>query len=350
MIASATPEQYARAVEIVGADPNIDSLIVIYLPPLLHPPEEVPRAIGRAAAEVPPDKPVLTVFMSSHTVPPAMSDGPRGRLPAYSFPENAALALSAADRYGRWRRRPRGSLLTLDSFARTAIRAVIDRILAESPDAVWLSPYDLASILRVVGIDFASIEVTDPGHAGAAAERMGYPLVVKAVSEKLLHKSDVGGVILGINSRDQLEAAIDTLMRRMNAIDIDLQRLLLQREIRGGIEALVGITTDPTFGPLVVCGLGGVLVELLRDVSFRLLPVSDIDAAEMIGRLRARKLLDGYRGQPPGDSEALTRLIRQVSALVELVPEIRELDLNPVKVLEPGRGVIVVDGRMRIAR
>jgi acyl-CoA synthetase (NDP forming) len=350
MIASATPEQYARAVEIVGADPNIDSLIVIYLPPLLHPPEEVPRAIGRAAAEVPPDKPVLTVFMSSHTVPPAMSDGPRGRLPAYSFPENAALALSAADRYGRWRRRPRGSLLTLDSFARTAIRAVIDRILAESPDAVWLSPYDLASILRVVGIDFASIEVTDPEHAGAAAERMGYPLVVKAVSEKLLHKSDVGGVILGINSSEQLATAVDTLMRRMNAIDIDLRRLLLQREIRGGIEALVGVTTDPTFGPLVVCGLGGVLVELLRDVSFRLPPVSDIDAAEMIGKLRARKLLEGYRGQSAGDSEALIRLIRQVSALVELVPEMRELDLNPVKVLEPGRGTIVVDGRMRIAR
>ena len=128
------------------------------------------------------------------------------------------------------------------------------------------------------------------------------------------------------------------------------ERILLQREVRGGIEALVGVTTDPTFGPLLVCGLGGVLVELLRDVSFHLTPVTDVDAGEMIDRLRARKLLDGYRGMPPGDRDALVDVILRVSALVEVVPELRELDLNPVKVLEPGKGALVVDGRMRVGR
>jgi acyl-CoA synthetase (NDP forming) len=118
--------------------------------------------------------------------------------------------------------------------------------------------------------------------------------------------------------------------------------------VRGGIEALVGVTTDPTFGPLVVCGLGGVLVELLKDVSFRLTPVSDTDAEEMIAKLRSCKLLEGYRGSPPGDREALIRVIQRVSALAELVPELRELDLNPVKVFEPGRGATAVDGRLRI--
>ncbi len=350
MIASATPEQYERAVEIAGADPNIDSVIVIYLPPMLHPPEEVPKAIARAAARVPPEKPVLTVFMSSHAVPPAIAEGPRGRLPAYPFPENAALALAAAERYGRWRRRPRGSCITLDSFARTAIRAVVDRVLQDSGGAAWLSPYDLAAVLRAAGIDFAALETADPARAASVAERMGYPLVLKAVSDRVLHKSDVGGVILDIRSGEQFEAALQTLMRRMRSIGVELERVLLQRQIEGGIEALVGVMTDPTFGPLVVCGLGGVLVELMHDVSFRLPPVSDIDAAEMIDKLRTRKLLDGYRGRPAGDVPALVALVQRVSALAELVPEMKELDLNPVKVLEPGRGAVVVDARMRLER
>ncbi len=116
----------------------------------------------------------------------------------------------------------------------------------------------------------------------------------------------------------------------------------------GGLEALVGVTSDPTFGPLVVCGLGGTLVEVLHDVAFRLTPVSDIDADEMLSTLRTNVLLDGYRGSPPGDREALVSVILRVSALVESIPELRELDLNPVKVLSPGEGAIVVDGRMRI--
>ncbi len=136
----------------------------------------------------------------------------------------------------------------------------------------------------------------------------------------------------------------------MRAIGTQLDGVLLQRQVRGGIEALVGVTTDPTFGPLVVCGLGGVLVELLRDVAFRLTPVSDVDAREMLAALRAGRLLDGYRGMPPGDRAALVDVIMRVSALVEVVPELRELDLNPVKVLEPGAGAVVVDARMRVGR
>jgi NAD(P)-dependent dehydrogenase (short-subunit alcohol dehydrogenase family) len=116
----------------------------------------------------------------------------------------------------------------------------------------------------------------------------------------------------------------------------------------GGVEALVGVTTDPTFGPLLVCGLGGILVELLRDVSFRLTPVTDLDAREMLASLKSSRLLDGYRGSPPADRAALIDVILRISALVEVVPELRELDLNPVKVLAPGAGAVVVDGRMRI--
>jgi len=184
--------------------------------------------------------------------------------------------------------------------------------------------------------------------APALAESMGYPLVAKAVSPGLLHKSDIGGVALGLHSVDDVRAAVSTLRERLAAAGRTLEHVLLQREVPGGLEALVGVVSDPTFGPLVVCGLGGVQVELLRDAAFRLPPVTDVDASEMIDRLRMKALLDGYRGSPPADRDALIHLVQRVSALVEAVPELRELDLNPVKVMARGGGVVVVDARVRL--
>lgn len=348
MIASASPEQYARAIAAVGADANVDALVVLYVPPLVTQPAEVAAAIARAAGTVPAEKPVLTVFMSARGAPPALATGPRGPLPSYSFPENAAQALAAAVRYGRWRRRPRGTALSLSPFARAAVRAVAERVLAGATEPRWLEPDDVRTLLRAAGIEFAAMEVTAPADAAAAAERLGYPLVAKAIAPGLVHKSDVGGVILGLDSAAAVAAAVETLAARLAAAGYRLAQVLLQREVPGGIEALVGVTTDPTFGPLVVCGLGGVLVELLRDVTHHLTPVTDVDAAEMLARLRTARLLDGYRGSPPGDRAALVGVIQRVSALVEALPELRELDLNPVKVLPPGRGAIAVDARIRL--
>ncbi|HLK13108.1 MAG TPA: GNAT family N-acetyltransferase [Candidatus Binatia bacterium] len=348
MIASATPEQYVRAIGAVGGDANVDALVVLYVPPLVTQPEEIAAAIARGAGAVPAEKPVLTVFMSARGAPPALAAGPRGALPSYSFPENAAQALAAAERYGRWRRRPQGTPLVLPPFARAAVRAVADRALAGAAEPRWLEPDDVRTVLRAAGIEFAAMEVAAPADAVATAERLGYPLVAKAVAPGLVHKSDVGGVILGLDSAAAVARAVEALTERIAAAGRRLERVLLQREVAGGVEALVGVTTDPTFGPLVVCGLGGVLVELLRDVAHHLTPVTDVDAAEMVGRLRAARLLDGYRGSPPGDRAALVGVIQRVSALVEVLPELRELDLNPVKVLPPGRGAIAVDARVRL--
>jgi acetyl coenzyme A synthetase (ADP forming)-like protein len=349
MIASATPEQYARAIEIAAADPNVDSLILIYLPPRLHPPEDMIRAIKEAVERVPAEKPVLGVFMSAHGVPPVVCEGPRGRIPLYSFPENAAVALSAAYRYSSWRERPKGSVMTLAAQAKDEIRAVIDRIRASSSGPVWLEPTDLARILHIAGIDFAAAEEATLEEAQGVADRLGYPLVAKVQAEGVIHKSDVGGVILGLKSRMEVAAAIASMKGRMKSIGVELTRVLLQREIRGGIEAIAGVTVDPNFGPMLVCGLGGVLVEVIKDVVFRMPPVSDLDAAEMIGKLRAGILLDGYRGAAAGDREALALILQKISALIEVIPELQDLDLNPIKVLEPGKGAVVVDGRMRIS-
>jgi acyl-CoA synthetase (NDP forming) len=348
MIASATPEHYTRTIAAVGADPQVDAVVVIYIPPLVTRPEDVAQAIAQGAGSVPDHKPILTVFISSRGAPPVLSTGPRGKLPSYTFPENAAQALAAAVRYRHWRERPRGTPLTLSPFAHSAVRAVIDRVLTTATAPLWLPPADLVTVLRAVGIECAVTEQTTPADAVATAERLGYPLVAKAISPDVLHKSDVGGVILGLNSAAAVATAVDTLVERLQQVQARLDGILLQRQVAGGLEALVGVTTDPTFGPLVVCGLGGTLVEVLHDVAFRLPPVSDLDAAEMLAKLRASRLLDGYRGAPPADRAALMAVILRVSALVESIPELRELDLNPVKVLALGQGAIVVDGRMRI--
>ncbi len=348
MIASATADHYAAAMECVGADPNVDSLIVIYLAPQLHDPQEVAEAICRAAQKVPAQKPVLTVFMSVDGKPAVLSAGARGRLPSYSYPEDAAVALSAAERYGRWRRRPVGKTLSLSPAARAEVRAVVDRVLESNDKPSWLGPDDLAAVLRCAGIELAAAEDVRVQGVLEAAERIGYPLVMKVRIPEVLHKSDVGGVILGLRTCDEVSAAASLLKQRIKESGFELERVLLQREVPGGIEALVGVTVDPVFGPLIVCGLGGVLVELIKDVSFRLAPVSDVDAEEMISGLRSGRLLEGYRGGPPGDRAALVEFLRRVSALAEVVPELQELDLNPVKVLPPGRGVVAVDARIRI--
>ncbi len=349
IIASATPEQFERAMAAVGNDPNIDSLVVIYIPLLATTPDEIAQAIARGAAAVPATKPVSTVFLSARGAPPLLSAGPRGRIPSHSFPENAAMALAAAEKYGRWRARPAGVPVLLDNFARSTIRAIVDRVMHGTDGPCWLGSGDLATILGVAGIRMVESEQTSIDDAAAVGERMGYPLVAKAIAADVVHKSDIGAVILGLESAEAVDQAARTLQERLRAVGKSLDGVLLQREVRGGIEAIVGVTTDPTFGPLLVCGLGGVLVELLRDVAFRLAPVTDIDAAEMLGRLRSGKLLDGYRGAPPGDRAALIEIITRVSAIVDIIPELRELDLNPIKVLAPGEGAIVVDGRMRLA-
>jgi acetate---CoA ligase (ADP-forming) len=180
------------------------------------------------------------------------------------------------------------------------------------------------------------------------AAELGFPVVMKAIAPGLLHKSDIGGVLLDLYSAQAVERAAVELAQRGADAGHPLTGLLLQRQVEPGLEAFVGMTTDPTLGPLIVSGLGGVQLELMRDVAFRLPPVSDLDADDMLRGLRAAALFDGYRGSTPADRAALIDVISKLSALVELVPELVELDLNPVKLLAPGQGAVVLDGRLRL--
>lgn len=349
MIAAASARQYEQTIAIVGADPNIDAVVAVYVPPLVTTTEEIAAAVARGAGAVPREKPVVTVFLACKGAPPILASGPRGALPSYAFPENAARALSAAFKYHRWRTRARGVVVHLTDEERSEARRIVHAALEARKEPHWLEPSEVRSLLAATRIGMAPFEVVAPEAATAAAKTLGYPVVAKAVASGLVHKTEAGGVALGLRSDTDVKNAVNKMRADLQARGFELDKVIVQREVSAGLEAIVGVVADPTFGPLIVAGLGGVQVELLKDVSFHLPPVSDVDAADMIDRLRLRPLFSGYRGSPPADRSALMTLIQRLSALVEEVPELQELDLNPVRVLPQGEGAIVVDARIRIA-
>jgi hypothetical protein len=208
----------------------------------------------------------------------------------------------------------------------------------------WVAFDDLCALLGIVGVRVAENRTTapEPLAAVAAARDVGFPCVLKAVAPGLVHKTDVGGVALGLADEADVIAAAQNMRARIATIE----GFTVQRQIASSVEALVGVTTDPALGPLLVTGIGGVAVELYKDVAFRVTPVTDLDASEMLDQLRGRALFSGFRGAPAVDRGALVEVLLRIGALVELVPELVELDLNPVIVLP--EGAIAVDGRLRL--
>lgn len=285
------------------------------------------------------------MFLSSQGTPELLSGGPRGAIPSYRFPENAAMALGAAVRYSRWRSRRLGSRLKLAHDQEHAVRARIRTWCETHADTEWVPFDELASRLAIVGVRVAEHRITAPNavSVSAAGTELGFPVVLKASAPGFVHRTDVGGVALDLECPSDVVAAAEAMRVR-----IPVSGFMVQRQIPRGVEALVGVTFDPSLGQLLVTGIGGVAVELYKDVVFRVTPISDIDANEMLDQLRGRALLEGFRGTPLADRAALIDIIQRVAALVELAPELVELDLNPIIVLERGCGAVAVDGRMRL--
>ncbi len=347
MIASAPPHHYERVIKIVGNDPNVDAVVAIYVPPLVTRPEDVAAAIARGAAAIPKSKPIATVFMSSRGTPEVLSRGERGAIPSYSYPENAAMALASAMRYGAWRRRPQGQQVRLPPDEEQAVRAWVARARTKYPGGGWVTFEELAELLSVIGVRVADARTVapDPASAVEAARELGFPVVLKAIAPNLVHKTDVGGVALDLDDTNAVANAATVMLERVSA-----SGLLVQKQLGKGVEALVGVTSDPSLGPLLVAGIGGTAVELYKDVAFRVTPVTDADTRDMLDQLRGRALLDGFRGAPPADRDALAAVLQKIAALAEVMPELRELDLNPVIVHRPGEGAVAVDGRLRLSK
>jgi len=263
-------------------------------------------------------------------------------VPSFPFPERAVKALARATSYAEWRRRPVGARVRFDDIDRAQIRMIIDRKLAAGGG--WLDALDVYGLLLAAHIPTAFVEQVDSVYAAVqAAMRMGFPVVVKAQGPTLLHKSDEGAVKLGLQDEREVREAYLEMQSRLGE---RMTGAIVQQMIPGGVEVMVGTTEAPMFGQVVVYGAGGTLVELLADISFRIHPLTDIDADDMVGEVRCSKLLQGYRGSKPSDVAALKDVMLRVSALLEICPEIRELDINPLKVLE--QGALVVDARVRV--
>jgi acetate---CoA ligase (ADP-forming) len=335
MLASASAEHYERAMRAVLADSSVDSVLVIFIPPLVTGADDVAAAIARAAVRA-PAKPIAGIFMRSGAAPGALAD-----IPCFSFPEPAAIALARIAHYGEWRRATPGTVPVLPDLQPSLARLVIGHALERGGG--WLTPVEANALLSAVGIPVPrSSMAASIDEAVDVAARLGFPVAVKAVGPLLLHKTEHKAVRLDLQTGDDVRVAATQLFETLGG---RIEGLLVQRMVTGGTEMMLGAIDDASFGHVIVCGSGGVMIDLLADAAWRLHPVTDRDAQEMLESLRGVRLLRGFRGRAPGDEQACRDAILRVSALIGICPEIQELDVNPLVVL-PG-GVSAVDVRVR---
>jgi len=342
-VAGASAGQYGRALRLLGAAEEIDAIIAVFIPIGATPAGAYAREISAAAAGL-PGKPLIAVFMTAGPAPPSL---PGAGIPVFTRPEQAAAALGHIARWAEWRARPAGHIVTPPGIDPGRGRAVVNAMLASQPGGGWADATAAGELLAAYGIPAArSRLVATPAQAAAAQTELGGPVAVKIAAA--IHKSDVGGVALGIGTPQAAAEAVTAIRAIMTEAGIaeHAGEFLVQEQIHGGVEMIVGVTHDPAFGPLILAGLGGTAVEVLGDVAVRITPLSNTDADEMLRSLRSYRLLTGYRQSPPLDVAAFAELLHRVSNMVEDIPEITELDLNPVFVLR--HGAVVADIRLRL--
>jgi acetate---CoA ligase (ADP-forming) len=345
LIAGATAEQYRQTVPAILESGEVDSLLVIYVPVTATGVETVAPALLEIAESTEAPCTLLSVFMQAEEAA-AYLDGKKLTVPSYPFPEDATQALARAVRYGEWLATDPGRIPTFGDTDPQMAREVVFGALARfGTEGGWLDPGEVEALLDAFAVPRpASVLATSENQAVEAARSIGGPVALKVVSSEALHKSDVGGVLLDIRGDDAVSEGYRSIAQAVPVRD----GILVQEMVGGGHEILVGMTEDPNFGPMIVYGLGGIYVELLKDVAFRLHPITDSEARSMIDEIKGAKLLQGYRNLPKGDVDAVAEVLLRVSALVTAVPEISEMDLNPLLVLEPGQGVRAVDARIRV--
>lgn len=354
MIASAPPEHFRKTVETVLMSDDIDMMIVIYIPVGMAQTTAITAAIeeGVAAARAKGaiHKPVLACLMVEEGHHPPLHVGTDETMPVYAFPESASRVMSKIADYAAWLREPPGMIPEFTDVDTARARAICQQALA-SRGAGWLSTEETRDVLQAFKLPVGDGGVAKSAdEAVAMAEKIGYPVAVKLASLTIVHKSDMGGVYLKLQNANAVRKAYEDIEAKLVAMDqLDaMEGVLVQPMVSGGVEVMVGVTNDPVFGPLVAFGLGGVHVEILADICFRVTPLTDRDVDEMIRGIRGHRLLQGYRGHAPADIEAIKEILLRISLLVEDVPEILELDLNPIFALEPGKGCRIVDARIQV--
>jgi acyl-CoA synthetase (NDP forming) len=334
MLATATAADYGRALPLLLNDEAVDSVIAMFVPPLVTRGEDVARAVAIAARDA--AKPVLAAFVGGA----APQTDP---VPAYAFPETAAQTLARVMPYVRWRTTPPGHTPVFEDVRRDEARTIVSR--APLSEAGWLAPLDACALLDAFGIPHVpTVAIGSEGDAVDTAHRLGFPVALKGAGRGIVHKSEAHAVEVNLATDAEVRSAFARLAARRGG---DLEQILMQPMARGA-EFFVGAVLDPTFGHVIVCGGGGTTLELLHDTACRLHPLTDVDAAAMLDSVRATALLRGFRGAPAGGEGALRDVLLRVSALVDACPDIVDLDLNPV-LAGPG-GATAADVRIRIER
>jgi len=343
MIASADASRYRAALELVTKDPGVDGVIAIFVSPIMIDAYEVAVAIASAAVRV---KPVLSVFMGKQRSAEGVAWLRDHRVPVYRFPENAAAAMAGLARYRVLRDRPIGKTVTFATDRPRALRAIA---AARKAGRTLLSTREVSEVLAAYGFPLAPSRVcTTAAEAIEAAHALGYPVVLKAASDVISHKSDVGGVTLDVRNADEVAGAFVAMRSRLRSTDAKM-KIQVQRMVAGGRETILGMTRDAQFGPVLMFGLGGIFVEVMKDVSVRIHPLTDLDARAMIERIKGYPLLAGARGEKPVDLDFLEQSLLRLSQLVgELEDELEGLDLNPLIVTGKRETSFVVDARVAL--
>jgi acetyl coenzyme A synthetase (ADP forming)-like protein len=344
VLGDALADRYRLAIELVLQDENVGGIIVILTPQFVTQIEETARVVGELAGKS--AKPVLACFMGEANIGQAVKILTKYRVPNYPVPERAVAAMVMMVRQYRWQQEPLPEIRRFN-VDHKAVEQIFARVRAEG--RVTIGDAEARAILQAYGIPIPASELAASAEeAIEIAEKIGYPVVMKVASPDILHKTDIGGVKLNITSPGDVRDAFDLLVYRATRFmpEATIWGCLVQQMVKGGKEVIVGMNCDPQFGPLVMFGLGGIYVEVLKDVAFRIAPFSEREAQEMIREIRSYNLLRGVRGEAPSDLDAVADTLLRLSQLVTDFPEVVEMDINPLMVFPAGQGVMGIDMRL----
>ena len=344
VLGDTTTQRFQSALRLVSGDPNTDALMVILAPTFTTRIEELAQSVVEVSHSG--TIPVLACFMGEASVRDGIKTLTTHNIPNFVIPERAVNALKAMVEYRRWQERPLPEFKSYDADRKRA-KEILETLKAEG--RIKMGDAEARSIMEAYQIPIPAAKLCRTGdEAVAFAEKVGYPVVMKIASPDILHKSDIGGVRLNVRTPEEVRDSFDLIAFRAGRYvpDAEIWGCLVQQQVRGGKEVIIGMNRDPQFGPLVMFGLGGIYVEALRDVTFRLAPFSPEEANEMMREIRSFDLLSGARGEAPSDLEAAADTLLKVSQLVGDFPEIVEMDINPLIVFDKGKGVMAVDSRL----
>ncbi|OLS23945.1 MAG: Succinyl-CoA ligase [ADP-forming] subunit alpha [Candidatus Heimdallarchaeota archaeon LC_2] len=348
LIASGGPEQYRIALNGVLEDENVDSVILIFVPPLIVNTLEVAKVIEECVTSH--NKPVLGVIMGRNEL--VENRALTYHFPMYAFPESAVLALRAMTVYSNWRKSP---IEEIEDIIPPSVETdkIIERAQQSEDFVDYLSQEDVEIILKEYGFKFPKSKIVSDGMGLIKAfKEIDSPVVLKMATKSITHKTDKGGVMVDVRTEDELLKAFDKIHKiyDMESVPDNDRAVLIQKYYAGGVEMALGVTVDVQFGPLIMVGSGGVLIEVLDDVSFGRVPITQTRARNMIRKLKGYPLLLGYRGDNPVDLQKLERAVIQLSELASDHRDIIELDINPLLALEIGDEPVVLDARIRIKK